>query len=134
MEKNKRHGTTRKPQGMNLAQTKKWEREEFDRIVQAEAWKIFLKWSQSLQQEVMDAAFMAANDVLKMGPGRCEEFGRRVILYRNEISNLINSDAKDDPDIVYAKAKIDERLKQICGDKFEPWEVRYKDGQRTDGD
>lgn len=38
-----------KPQGMNLAQTKKWEREELDRIVHAEAWKIFLEWSQSLQ-------------------------------------------------------------------------------------
>lgn len=69
---------------------------------------------------------MAANDLFKMGPGRCEEFGKRIILYRNEISDLINLDAKDDPDIIYAKAKIDERLRQICGDKFDPWEVRYK--------
>lgn len=24
-----------------------------------------------------------------------------------------------------SKAKVDERLKVICGDKFQPWEERY---------
>lgn len=32
---------------------------------------------------------------------------------------------KDDPEFAYAKAKIDERLKQINGKHFQPWEVRY---------
>lgn len=32
----------------------------------------------------------------------------------------------DTPDMEYTKAKLDQRLKQICGDKFQPWEERYK--------
>lgn len=32
----------------------------------------------------------------------------------------------DDPEFVYAKAKIDEQIRSIVGeDKFSPWEVRY---------
>ena len=78
------------------------------------------------RQEVVDSAFMAASDVFQMGPGRCEAFGQKIIEYRDEIAKLINSDYEDDQELVYAKAKIDQRLKQICGDKFEPWEVRYE--------
>lgn len=68
---------------------------------------------------------MAANDLFGMGPGRCEAFGQRIIKYRDEIAKLINSDYEDDQELVYAREKIDRRLRQICGNKFEPWEVRY---------
>lgn len=78
-----------KPQGMNLAQAKAREKLVFDELVKAEAWKLFLRWSDHLQQEVIDAAFMAANDLFGMGQGRCEAFGGRIILYRDEIAKLI---------------------------------------------
>lgn len=62
---------------------------------------------------------ISAHDVLQLGPGRAEEFciamARRVV-----------DDQMDDPEFVYAKAKIDEQIRAIVGpDKFQPWEVRY---------
>ncbi len=125
MKKQKKHGPT-KPQGLNLAQTMRLEKQVKQETIHAEAWALFRRWSNNLQQEVIDAAFMAANDMFGMGPGRCEEFGKLIISYRDEITELINTDYEDDTELVYAKAKIDQRLKQICGGKFDPWEVRYK--------
>lgn len=28
--------------------------------------------------------------------------------------------------MVYTKETVDRRLRKICGEKFEPWEVRYQ--------
>lgn len=87
----------------------------------------FLRKMDFLQQMCIDAAFMAAADVFQMGPGRCEAFGTAMADYVNAMAKLIVSDAKDDPDMEYAREKVDRRLKQICGEKFDPWEVRYKE-------
>lgn len=81
------------------------------------------------QQMCIDATFMAANDVFQMGPGRCEAFGQAMVSYLHEMAVLMNEDGRVDKDMVYTCAKVDERLKKICGDKFEPWEVRYGDGK-----
>lgn len=76
-------------------------------------------------QIVQDAAFLAASDVFQMGPGRCEAFGVAIRNYVNEIAKTMYDDQKGDLDYVYTREKVDQRLKQICGDKFDPWEVRY---------
>ena len=34
-------------------------------------------------------------------------------------------DGADDPEIVYTRAKVDQKLEQILGDRFVPWEARY---------
>lgn len=69
-----------------------------------------------------DAAAIAAHDILGMGAGRVEKFLAAYTALVSEISKLINS---DDPDLEYTKAKVDGKLKQICGDKFVPWDERY---------
>lgn len=79
-----------------------------------------------LQQICVDAAFMAASDVFQMGPGRCERFGQAMMEYIHEIARIMVQDAKDDPSMEYSLETVDRRMKQICGEKFEPWEVRYK--------
>ena len=42
------------------------------------------------------------------------------------MARRVVDDQMDDPEFVYAKAKIDEQIRTIVGpDKFAPWEVRY---------
>jgi len=82
---------------------------------------------QMAMQTGLDAGMIAANDVLGMGAGRAEKFRTAYIQAVNEISHMIVTDAQDDPDFVYTKTKLDERIKQIVGEKnFVPWEERYK--------
>lgn len=78
-----------------------------------------------LRQMCIDSAFMAANDVFQMGPGRCEQFGQAMTEYLMEMSSMMLEDAKSDKDLAYTQEKVDQRLKKICGDKFVPWEERY---------
>lgn len=79
-----------------------------------------------LLQMGQDAAMIAAHDVLQLGPGRAEDF---CVAYRDAINDMarrVVDDQMDDPEFVYAKAKIDEQIRAIVGpDKFQPWEVRY---------
>ena len=79
-----------------------------------------------LLQMGQDAAMIAAHDVLQLGPGRAEDF---CVAYReaiNDMARRVVDDQMDDPEFVYAKAKIDEQIRAIVGpDKFAPWEVRY---------
>lgn len=43
----------------------------------------------------------------------------------NDIGTMMFEDQQDDKEFVYTKARVDRRLKEICGENFEPWEVRY---------
>lgn len=72
-----------------------------------------------------DAATIAANEVLRMGPGRAGEFRRAYEAALDGMSSLLLEDQKDDADYEYTKGKVDQRLKEICGEHFEPWEKRY---------
>ena len=69
---------------------------------------------------------IAAHEVLQLGPGRAEVF---CVAYReaiNDMARRVVDDQMDDPEFVYAKAKIDEQIRAIVGpEKFAPWEVRY---------
>lgn len=86
---------------------------------------LFDKKMDMVMQLTYDSAFLAAADVFHMGPGRCEAFGTALKGYLTEIAAMMNDDQKGDMDYVYAREKVDQRLKQICGENFDPWEVRY---------
>jgi len=127
MPKHKKRGSAR-PQGMNLLQRMEQKNELKYKIA-------FWEKMDVLQQMCIDAAFMAANDVFQMGPGRCEQFGLAIVGYLNEICSMMIEDGKSDKDLVYTQEKIDQRLKKICGEKFQPWEERYgsKKGTKSAG-
>lgn len=79
-----------------------------------------------LMQMGQDAAMIAAHAVLQMGPGRAEAFCAAYIEAMNSMARMACDDQKDDPEFVYAKAKIDEQIRAIVGEKnFAPWEERY---------
>lgn len=79
-------------------------------------------------QLVCDASFLAASRMFHMGASRTPEFRKIQEEELKWIVGLMSEDQKDDPDFEYAKAKVDERLKPICGEHFQPWEVRYSGG------
>lgn len=88
--------------------------------------KLFQARLDMTMQIVQDASCFAAHDVFQMGPGRAVDFCIAVRNYTNEMVHLIRDDQDDDEDFVYSKAKIDEKLKKIIGEKnFAPWEERY---------
>lgn len=87
---------------------------------------LFLGKMGTLQQMCIDSAFLAASDVFRMGPGRCEAFGTAMTGYLREMAQMMLDDAKDDPELAYTREKVDGRLRQICGEKFKPWEARYE--------
>ena len=76
-------------------------------------------------QIAQDAAMIAANEVLQMGPGRAKEFAMAFTEAVNDIGTMMFEDQMDDPEFVYTKARVDRRLKEICGENFVPWEERY---------
>lgn len=80
------------------------------------------------RQMYLDAALIAAHKVFGIGPKRAKLFAEEFIKAMNEIAERIVEDSKDDKDFVYTRAKIDELLKQICGENFASWEERYEKG------
>lgn len=77
-------------------------------------------------QLICDAAFLAANRMFHMGPSRAVEYREIQEKELKWIVGLMMEDQKDDPNFEYAKAKVDERLRPICGGNFQPWEERYE--------
>lgn len=73
-----------------------------------------------------DAAVLAANEVFKRRGEIIVEFCAALQRYSQEIAKLTLEDAKDDKEIEYTKAVVDERLKEILGESFQPWAERYK--------
>lgn len=73
-------------------------------------------------QMAKDAAILAAHEVFQMGRGRSPAFSAAFDQALREIAKLTVEDA---PDMAYIKTKLDDRLKEICGDSFVPWEERY---------
>lgn len=77
-------------------------------------------------QMCLDAALIAANETLQLGPGRAKAFCDAFSATLSEIANMTVADGKTDRELWHTKDTLDQRLKQICGDKFQPWEERYK--------
>ena len=73
-------------------------------------------------QMCLDAAMIAANDIFNMGPSRVEAFCNA---FNEALTSIATMTINDTRDMEYTKTKLDQRLKQICGDKFQPWEERY---------
>ena len=76
-------------------------------------------------QLAQDAAMIAANEVLQMGPGRSLDFANKMREVVNEIADVMPADQKDDEKFAYTRGVVDRRLKKICGEHFVPWEERY---------
>lgn len=76
-------------------------------------------------QMAKDVADIAASEVFGMGEGRAEKWTKIYSEILTEMMEMVSQDGKDDPEFVYAKAKIDQRLAQINGKHFQPWAVRY---------
>ena len=76
-------------------------------------------------QLAQDAAMIAANEVLQMGPGSAPEFAAAMRDVVNEIADVMLKDQKDDEKFAYTRGMVDRRLKKICGENFVPWEGRY---------
>lgn len=104
--------------------------EQLEKKIEAKYRLLFWRKLSMVCQLVQDAAMMAANDTLQMGSGRVEAFARALTEYVNEMSGMMMEDQKDDKDYVYTREKVDDRLRQICGEHFKPWEVRY--GETTE--
>lgn len=85
----------------------------------------FERQMEMAMQLICDASFLASNRMFHMGPARAPEYRKIQEEELKWIIELIRADQEDDPDFEYAKAKVDERLKQICGENFQPWSERY---------
>lgn len=77
-------------------------------------------------QMCLDAAMIAANEVFNMGPTRAKAFADAFSSALREIATMTVQDGKSDKQLWFTKTKLDERLKQICGENFQPWEERYR--------
>ena len=76
-------------------------------------------------QQCKDIALMAAGDEFGFGPERAKRLADAFDKTFMEYALTVVKDAKGDRDLWYTKAKIDERLKKICGKYFKPWSERY---------
>jgi len=72
-----------------------------------------------------DAAVLAAHEVFQRKGEKLVEFGEAFMRWAQKIAEITIADAKDDKHIDYTKGKVDGLLKELLGDKFEPWEERY---------
>ena len=79
-----------------------------------------------------DAAILAANEVFQRKGKKLVEFHNVFIRYAHEIAHMTLDDARGDKSLEYTKYKIDERMKDLLGEDFVPWDERY-DFVRTGG-
>ena len=73
-------------------------------------------------QMAKDAALIAAAEVFHMGPARTPAYSAAFDQAIHDIAAMTVEDTKD---MEYTKTKLDQRLRQICGEHFVPWEERY---------
>lgn len=76
-------------------------------------------------QQCDDMMLIAANAALGLGADRLKKLEETYWQVFREYAELAVSDGKDDPDIIYTRAKVDQKLQQIMGENFRPWEERY---------
>lgn len=75
-----------------------------------------------------DAAIIAAHEVFNMGPGRAAAFANAYNSAMEELAHLYVGDSKENGDktLEYAKAKRDELILKIVGEKnFVPFDATY---------
>lgn len=73
-------------------------------------------------QLICDLMVIALHDKYGFGYERCKKVTDEISENYSQYRKIWTEDTQDRE---YAKEVIDRRLKAICGDKFQPWEVRY---------
>ena len=76
-------------------------------------------------QQCDDMMLIAANAAFGLGADRLKKLEETYWQVFREYAELAVDDGKDDPDIIYTRAKLDQKLQQIMGENFRPWEERY---------
>lgn len=77
-------------------------------------------------QQSRDMMLIAAHDEFGFGQDRLRRLASAFDAVFLEYAQMVVDDAKGDKAIVYSKEKVDQRLKEICGDDFVAWEERYR--------
>lgn len=76
-------------------------------------------------QQCADMMLIAANEALGLGSERLHKLLLAYQAVFDQYADMAIADGRDDPDIEYTRAKVDQKLRQICGEWFRPWEERY---------
>ena len=84
--------------------------------------KGFMLGQRFTRQLCMDQAAIILNRDFGFGSDRLERFNAAMVELYGQYADIWNKDSKD---VVYSKETMDRALKQIWGDKFVPWNVRY---------
>lgn len=92
-----------------------------DRIAQIRK-ETFLNSQHFTRQLVLDQTAIILNREFGFGAERLQRFNAAMVEIYGEYADLWNADTAD---VEYSKATMDAALKQIYGDLFLPWEVRY---------
>ena len=74
------------------------------------------------RQLMVDLSYVALNKALGLGADRLKRYANALQEVYAEYADLWNADTHDTE---YSRAKLDEKLTQICGEYFVPWEKRY---------
>lgn len=72
-----------------------------------------------------DAAVLAAHEVFGLGQGRVVEFVMALCRHILDWQEAISEDRADDPEIAFAKERIDRILRPIYGDWMPEFDIRY---------
>lgn len=76
-------------------------------------------------QQCADMLLIAANAAFGFGADRLNKLEETYYAVFREYAELALEDGATDPDIIYTRAKVDQKLEEIMGPNFRPWEQRY---------
>lgn len=74
------------------------------------------------RQLITDMSVIALNNVFGFGAERLKKYADEMLRVYEEYADIWNSDTADTE---FSREKLDKKLRQICGEYFQPWEVRY---------
>lgn len=77
-------------------------------------------------QQSKDMMLIAAHEAFGFGPERAKILADTFDEVFREYAIATLEDAKYDKEIWYTQDKLDQKLKEICGEHFVPWEERYR--------
>ena len=89
-----------------------------DRQIQAEK----LETHRFTRQMMVDLSYIALNKAFGFGADRLKKYANELLEVYSEYADLWNNDTADTE---YAREKMDAKLKQIFGDDFHAWAIRY---------
>lgn len=76
-------------------------------------------------QQCEDMALIAVNEAFGFGPERSSRLRQVIREVFRDWAVLAVGDGRSDKELEYTKGKLDERLRQVLGIYFIPWEERY---------